>query len=184
MTTSGTKASVREQVRASRRAGPPADAHRLAERARELVDSLPGPARVTCYASYGTEPDTSVLRSSLAADGFAVLLPRVAGDDLEWVLDRGEHAMSSMGIAEPNGPAVALLPARVLLIPALAVTRDGGRLGKGGGFYDRALAALGPERPPAAALVRDEDVLVDVPMDPHDVRIDIIVTPSSIIRCG
>lgn len=183
MTTPGTKASVREQVRASRRAGPRADAEGLARQAGELLDSLVGPPRVSCYASYGTEPDTSALRSLLASSGMAVLLPRVAGRDLEWVIDEGDHALSSMGIAEPSGPAVPLLPARVLLIPALAVTRAGARLGKGGGFYDRTLAALGPHRPPVAALVRDEDILDDLPMDSHDERIDIIVTPSAIIRC-
>lgn len=183
MTTSGTKASVREQVRAGRRAGPLADPDALARQAMDLVDSLPGPARVTCYASYGTEPDTSVLRSLLAARGFDVLLPRVTGDDLEWVLDDGEHAVSSMGIAEPSGPAVSLPPVRVLLIPALAVTREGARLGKGGGFYDRTLARLGAERSTVAAIVRDEDVLDDLPMESHDERIDVIVTPTSVIHC-
>lgn len=149
----------------------------------EFIGGLPGPARVTCYASYGTEPDTSALRSLLAARGFEVLLPRVDGTDLEWVLDDGEYAVSSMGIAEPSGPAVSLLPVRALLIPALAVTRSGARLGKGGGFYDRTLAGLGATRPAVAALVRDEDVLPDVPTDPHDQPVDAIVTPSAIISC-
>jgi 5-formyltetrahydrofolate cyclo-ligase len=149
-----------------------------------LVEELPGPRRVTCYASYGTEPDTSVLRARLAAAGFEVLLPRVCGDEMEWVLDGPESEVSAMGIEEPRGPGVDLLPVRVMLMPALAVTPSGDRLGKGGGYYDRAIASLGATPVVLAAMVGDDDVVSSLPTQAHDQRVDAIITPTRVLRCA
>lgn len=177
------KAAARAEARARRRSGDRPDPGSLAMQAMSLLDSLPGPRRVTCYASYGTEPDTGVLRSSLAAAGFEVLLPRVQGDALEWVTDGHETTVSPMGIAEPDGPAVELLPLRAMLVPALAVTPEGARLGKGGGYYDRVLSGLGDVRPLVAAVVGDDDVIDVIPTQAHDRGVDAVITPSRIIRC-
>jgi 5-formyltetrahydrofolate cyclo-ligase len=180
---SGAKASARAEARARRRSGDRPDAQSLADQALALLETLPGPRRVTCYASYGTEPATGELREGLAAAGFEVLLPRVEGDDLHWVVDGPDSAVSSMGITEPVGDAVDLLPVRALLVPALAVTPEGDRLGKGGGYYDRVLAGLGDARPPVIAIVGDADVIDALPTDPHDQRVHAIVTPTRVIRC-
>lgn len=140
-----------------------------------------GIPRVTAYASYGTEPATGPLIEQLRADGFEVLLPRVEGDRMDWGLAGQASTLSRMGIAEPTG-STALLPLRAMLIPALAVTTHGDRLGKGGGYYDRVLAQL-PSEVPVAALVRDEDVLGSIPTEAHDRRVDVVITPSRIIEC-
>lgn len=178
------KAAHRAEARARRRSSPPADANALASRALSLVESLPGPRRVTCYASYGTEPPTAALCRALADAGFEVLLPRVRDDRLEWVVSGGATSTSAMGIEEPTGPAVPLSPVRAMLIPALAVSIRGDRLGKGGGFYDRALSGLGEEGPVIAAIVDDGDVVDEVPTEEHDCRVDVIVTPTRIIDCA
>ena len=187
MTSAAAKARVREHVRAGRRHGPSADPHALAARALEFLDGVTGPLRVTCYSSYGTEPGTSALLAALRERGYEVLLPRVVGDDLAWVPQGPTSHMSSMGIAEPTGEAVDLLPVRALLVPALAVSADGSRLGKGGGYYDRVLAGLPPhDRPAIAAIVRDEDVLPDgeIPRDDHDMLVDAIITPTRVAYCA
>jgi len=181
MTGSDAKAEARSRARAGRREGPPADAEALARQALDLVESLAGPRRVTAYASYGTEPPTPALISSLEGAGFEVLLPRVVDRDLEWVLSEAPSRESAMGIAEPTGPPVDLLPVRALLIPALAVSLTGDRLGKGGGFYDRTLALLPPGETVVAAVVRDEDVVAEIPVEPHDRPVDAILTPSRVI---
>jgi 5-formyltetrahydrofolate cyclo-ligase len=184
VTTLPTKASLREAVRASRRSGPAADPTELADRVMEFLDSVPGPQRLSCYSSYGTEPDTGALRERLAAAGYTVVLPRVAGAELEWVVDHGPLIVSAMGIEEPTGPTVDLLPVRVMLVPALAVSPSGMRLGKGGGYYDRTLSRLGTNRPIIAALRRDEDVVDDVPTDAYDAPVDVIITPTRVMECG
>jgi 5-formyltetrahydrofolate cyclo-ligase len=181
---SAAKAAARDEARARRRSGARPDPRALADRAMALLEDLPGPRRVTCYASYGTEPDTGELRSRLAAAGYDVLLPRVRGDDLEWVVDGPDSTLSSMGIAEPVGATVDLIPVRAMLIPALAATPDGDRLGKGGGYYDRVLDLLGEMRPPVAAIVGDADVVDALPTDAHDQRVDAIVTPTRIVSCA
>jgi len=178
---------LRSLVRAARRQGPSADPTALAAQCISFIDGLAGPLRVTCYASYGSEPDTGPLLSELSARGYDVLLPRVVADDLDWVVCGGAMTTSPMGIAEPEGDAVPLLPLRALLIPALAAGLDGARLGKGGGYYDRVLDTLPDEhRPVVAAIVRDEDVLPPgtIPMAEHDRRVDVIVTPARIITCA
>jgi 5-formyltetrahydrofolate cyclo-ligase len=180
---SAAKAAARAEARARRRSGSRPDAQGLAEQVMGLLEQLPGPPRVTCYASYGTEPETGLVRERLASAGFQVLLPRVSDDGMAWVVDEGAAEVSSMGIAEPVGPAVELLPVRALLVPALAVTLRGDRLGKGGGYYDRALASLGDSLPPIAAIVGDDDVVASLPTQAHDHRVDFIVTPTRIIDC-
>jgi 5-formyltetrahydrofolate cyclo-ligase len=89
-----------------------------------------------------------------------------------------------MGITEPVGASVDLLPLRALLVPALAVTQAGDRLGKGGGYYDRVLAVLAEARPPVVAIAGDTDVVDALPTDAHDQRVQMIVTPTGVIRCS
>ena len=67
----------------------------------------------------------------------------------------------------------------MVLAPGLAVDKRGMRLGKGGGYYDRALAGLDV---PVAALLYDDDLLDEVPHDPHDVPVGMVVTASGIFR--
>lgn len=181
---SATKATARAEARARRRSGPRPDPQALADQAMGLLEELPGPRRVTCYASYGTEPDTSVLRERLAAAGFEVLLPRVVGADLEWVADGPDTELSAMGIAEPLGAAVPLDPVRAMLMPALAVTPGGDRLGKGGGYYDRTLASLDGTSVTLIAIVGDDDVVASLPTEPHDQRVDAVVTATRVLHCS
>lgn len=178
------KAAARAEARARRRSGPRPDPAALASQATTWLETLPGPRRVTCYASYGTEPDTGELRRHLSTAGFEVLLPRVNGQHLEWVIDGPDTTVSPMGITEPVGEPVDILPVRAMLIPALAVTSQGDRLGKGGGYYDRVLADLGSASPPVVAIVGDDDVVASVPTDVHDERVQVIITPTRVIRCA
>lgn len=180
---SAAKAAARAEARGRRRQGPPPDAQSLARQALAFVHAIPGPPRVTCYASYGTEPPTATLITLLMASGFDVLLPRVLGDDLAWGLADQASALSAMGIAEPVGAPVELLPVRAMLIPALAVTPSGDRLGKGGGYYDRTIADLGDAVPVIAAIVGDGDIVDGIPVEEHDRRVDAIITPTRVIEC-
>lgn len=186
MSSAEAKEMLRSLVRAARRQGPSADPSALADQCAAYLDGLDGPRRVTCYSSYGSEPDTSVLLARLGDRGYDVLLPRVTDENLEWAPGRGPTVVSAMGIAEPSGPAVPLLPLRAMLIPALAAGVDGARLGKGGGYYDRVLDSLPLDhRPAIAVVVRDEDVMPagTIPIEPHDRHVDAIITPTRIITC-
>jgi 5-formyltetrahydrofolate cyclo-ligase len=95
-------------------------------------------------------------------------------------VDTGRLAPGRFGLLEPLGPRLgptALGTADVVVVPALAVSRDGARLGRGGGYYDRALQHA---RPGAVlvALLFDDELLDEVPAEDHDHRVTAVVTPS------
>jgi 5-formyltetrahydrofolate cyclo-ligase len=83
------------------------------------------------------------------------------------------------GLREPGGPWLApgaLATVRTIFVPALAVDRHGVRLGRGAGFYDRSLSF----RDPAArmiAVVRDDELVDELPAEPHDVPMTNALTP-------
>jgi 5-formyltetrahydrofolate cyclo-ligase len=79
--------------------------------------------------------------------------------------------------AEPWLPASALADADLVLVPALAVDRRGVRLGRGRGFYDRSLPARNPKAQ-LVAVVRDQELVDELPFEPHDVRMTHVLTPG------
>ena len=87
--------------------------------------------------------------------------------------------------AQPDGDALgaeSLKEADLIVVPALAASADGTRLGQGGGWYDRALTHRSPDVP-IVAVIFDDEVLESgiIPAKPHDVPIDAIVTPTRTI---
>jgi 5-formyltetrahydrofolate cyclo-ligase len=107
------------------------------------------------------------------------------GNSLAWGFDGPDLVKNSYGIYEPAPAEIDIAKASAILIPALRVGRDGSRLGRGAGYYDRALANVpshstgGPIR---ICLVFDDEVDESVPSEPHDALIDLIVTPSGVIQ--
>ena len=144
------------------------------------------PSSVASYLPVGDEPDVRPLLHWLADAGVALLVPVLLPDaHLDWVAYRpGEHLTRGLrGTAHPDGELLgpeAISRADVLLAPALAVDRDGHRLGRGGGSFDRALAHL-TAGPLVLAVVREEEVLDQVPSEDHDRVVDGALTPSGVV---
>ena len=93
----------------------------------------------------------------------------------------GPLAPDALGIAAPTEAAGQVWP-DVLFAPVLAFDRRGGRLGQGGGFYDRTIADLrarGPLLVVGVAFAGQE--LPEVPLEPHDARLDAILTETAFI---
>jgi 5-formyltetrahydrofolate cyclo-ligase len=179
------KTALRDQVVAARRRVPLADLAPVAEALADHMLADPAVRRaatVTAYVSVGREPGTSVLLDRLVAAGKRVLLPVVLPDlDLDWALHDGALSPATMGLLEPTGPRLgpgAVAGADVLLLPGLAASYDGHRLGKGGGCYDRALARV-PLGTPTIVLLHDGELGLDVPVEPHDLPVTHAVTPST-----
>ena len=74
-------------------------------------------------------------------------------------------------------PATTLAEASVVFVPAVAVDRAGVRLGRGRGFYDRTLVHRDP-RARLIAVIRDEELLDELPHQPHDVPMTHALTPG------
>lgn len=141
---------------------------------------------VAAYSTLPGEPGTGPLISALHARDVAVLLPvRQADSGLHWVLhEPGHERLDRPGIAEPLAadPDRRLLnTATVAICPGLAGDRWGNRLGRGGGSYDRALAAVEAEVL-RCLLLYDDEVVDAVPGEPHDRPVDVIVTPTRTLR--
>ncbi|NQW73846.1 MAG: 5-formyltetrahydrofolate cyclo-ligase [Actinobacteria bacterium] len=191
----GDKAALRAQIRTERRLRTPADRQAagiaIASNARGLP--LPGHlsgVTIACYLSLETEPGTGPLIEDLLTRGASVLVPRVAGQHLDWLLLAADQPVSRgpFGILEPAGTPVGrgsapLAACTALFLPGLAIDNRGYRLGQGGGFYDRTLADVavhdrgGPLR---VAIVFEGEILPRVPTDDHDCRVDLALTEVGI----
>jgi 5-formyltetrahydrofolate cyclo-ligase len=157
-----------------------------------LADRLPD--TVAAYLSAGTEPDTLRLVAWLAARRVRVLLPVLtdgAGNRLgepAWAPYAGPDALRQgrRGILEPTTgvlPARQLPEAEVVVCPGLAANRQGDRLGRGGGWYDRALPHAS-QSAPVWLLLNADEVLATIPTQPWDRRVDLIVTPDGLVDCA
>jgi 5-formyltetrahydrofolate cyclo-ligase len=145
-----------------------------------------GAARtVAVYASVQDEPPTRPLLEELQRRQVRLLLPRVSTAGLEWAPYESWSALvtTERGLLEPTAPAVRAAMAGladVVLAPALAVDRRGNRLGRGAGYYDRALGDVARQR--IIAVVFDDEVLDELPAEPHDIPVSAALTPSGLVR--
>lgn len=155
------------------------DAGDLLQHLAEL-SLMNGAKRVACYLPFGSEPDTELFIDWAIENHIEVLLPvSHSNGDLTWVAFEGETSIGIFGFAEPAGKPVDPIDVDIAIIPALAVDSNGNRLGKGKGYYDRALAKFNP-LPPVVAVIHNHELLDSVPVEPHDHTVDAAVTPSGI----
>lgn len=203
------KKELRRRIRAARTQALSATADRGADglrlaaspllpRLREIAREA-GEVTVSAFWPSPSEPDVlavvGLVREAVEAEGAVlhVLFPAASGGEmLEWIDgDERAGAEPSRGRGfgdEPPGErlgADALVRADLVLAPALAVDRDGTRLGHGGGYYDRALphrrrgtsvvAVVHPfELLDPGALVREE----------HDEPVDAVLTADGLLALG
>ncbi|MEU4191383.1 5-formyltetrahydrofolate cyclo-ligase [Kribbella sp. NPDC026611] len=147
--------------------------------------ALPDVHRVALYVSMGREPRTGGLIDWLLATHHEVLLPILYADnDLGWGIAPGAADLvpGRLGLAEPPTDlgSDAIATADLIICPAVAVARNGVRLGRGGGSYDRALARANPGTPIWAA-VYDSEIVEALPSDPHDHLVDAALTPTRLV---
>lgn len=184
VTGEGGKAGWRARLRAARRELGPDDLAAAAAALRgHVVGRLAGAGRVAAYVPVGREPGSVELLDALRDGGTEVLLPVVGADGLDWAPYRGgaELAPGALGTREPAGPRLGpavIGAADAVLVPALGVDRLGTRLGRGGGYYDRALATWG-RTVAVAALLHDGELVHRLPRDPWDRPVVAAVTPGA-----
>lgn len=181
------KASLRQKQRASlatlARVHPGAGPL-LVERAITL--HLERYSRITFYHPLPGEIDPLPLIDYLAARGAIIALPRVQekNQPLGFHRWRPGDALSkdTLGLTAPTADADTVLPTLVVA-PLLGFDRFGHRLGRGGGYYDRTIAALRLNGSPVAfaGLAYREQEVDKVPNDPHDVPLDFVITPAGIL---
>jgi len=183
------KRALRIAAAARRRDAAAADdggaGRRLVARFLESV-TVPDGVPVSGFWPIGDEVDVMPLLRELAARGHPVALPVVAGRGRPLVFRRwvegDDTASGPFGISEPLEGAPAIAPA-VLLVPLLAFDRAGYRLGYGGGYYDRSLAALRDKAETlAVGIAWAGQEVAAVPRDSHDQKLDWVVTEREALR--
>ncbi|MFC5994288.1 5-formyltetrahydrofolate cyclo-ligase [Pseudonocardia hispaniensis] len=186
-TPTAAKNELRRRLSAARRAASPQQraewAAALAVATGQLAAQTGGP--VCAYLPIGSEPGSVAGLDALRAAGHEVLLPvvpKVAGP-LEWARYEGPGSLTEgpLGLREPTTDrqgVTAITKARLVLVPALAVDRRGVRLGRGGGYYDRTLP-LARADVVVAAMLHDDELVDELPTEPHDVRVSAVVRPAT-----
>lgn len=132
---------------------------------------------IYAYVSHGGEPDTRGLLERFWELGIPVAVPRVEGADMVFcqVGSFADLEAGYRGILEPKETCpAAVWPKAPVLVPGAAFTRAGGRLGWGGGYYDRFLA--GEPEHLRIALAYGFQVADRLPLEAHDLPVDVLVT--------
>lgn len=179
------KVALRRSARDARRSLSPATrtaaTAAIRERLAELAELTPA-AVVLVYAAGATEVDVEAAAGDLRARGVTTLYPRVRGKDLDLVAvsDPSELTVGHRDILEPAGPSDDPTTVDAILVPGVAFDLRGGRLGQGGGHYDRLLPRIGDAVRIGVAFACQ--IVPAVPRLGHDVAVDLLVTERSIQR--
>jgi len=156
--------------------------------ARRVFDlgTYRGARSVLAYAAFGSEVGTDAITARVLAEGKRLVLPRVTPEGLvlHLVDDLKTDLVAGVwGIAEPDPERPVVAPGEIdlFLLPGVAFDLGGNRLGYGRGYFDQVLAGSPGAK---VALAFDGQVVDQVPAGPADVPVDMVVTPTRVVRCG
>jgi len=184
----GSKEILRLKMAAERRAAAKARPEAGKHATRIFLDHIPLPANavVSLYHPMKDELDTKPLAEALLERGFTIALPvtpkRRGPLTFRAFRDGDPLRQDRYGVMTPLEEAAQVRP-MIIVTPLLAFARDGARLGYGGGYYDRTLAALRAETDVLAvgfAFAAQE--VQKMPMSKTDQRLDWIVTEREAIE--
>lgn len=185
-----TKASLREEAIRFRNSIDPfsEDVEQVVTEFFECLKPQPGQI-VALYWPKGKEFDTAPLIEALLERGIDCALPVIQKDSRELRFARWDEDVSLIegpfGVMQPdvNEKTIWVEP-DIIVVPMLAFDRQGHRLGYGGGYYDATLVALRHRKPVQAVAVgySAQAVLFNLPAEPHDQKMDWIITPNKVQR--
>jgi 5-formyltetrahydrofolate cyclo-ligase len=164
------KRRLRQELRSLRERVEPGVRAEVGEAVARYVlswDELRPGRRVALYFALPDEVPTDLLLRELLQRGHPILLPRIAAVDFAACTESSALVEGPLGVREPPAWASprALAPDDLILVPGVAFDEQGGRLGRGGGWYDRALAAHGGE---VFGIAFHFQLVPAVPVDPWD----------------
>ena len=138
---------------------------------------------VACYLDVRAEVGTRGVLERCWAEGKDVCVPAhdesVAGYSMAMIDSETKMTIGNMGIDEPAEPSwVAGNAVDLFLVPGLAFDDRGGRVGYGGGYYDRLMSGTGGVK---AALAFDFQVFDEVPVETYDILLNMIITETRVL---
>jgi len=173
------KPSLRREIREKKRAMTEQEIVSRSEKLGELFmasAAYQNAKTIYGYLPYNQEVRTVPMLEQALRDGKRVAVPKIYGDTMKFLYldDLSKVEKNSMGIPEPVADEpVAEDKTALVLMPGVAFTKQGDRMGYGGGFYDRFLA----EEPdhPTLALCYDFQIVESLPTEEFDIPVDAVL---------
>jgi len=197
------KKSIRTELLSRRDAIPPALRLRKDAAIQQRLFALEEfrkALNVMMYVSFRSEADTKSCLPHIIALGKKLILPLVDAAnrllELYEVRDVSELVPGYMGIPEPRikvNRRVDLSAVDLIIIPGAGFDMKGNRIGYGGGYYDRLLSGIRNQKstshpqplpPVLVALAFEEQIIEEIPSEPHDIKMDMLITENRLIRCS
>ena len=173
------KKTLRKQIREQKRAMTPEQITTASEKLVQMfldTELYHRAKTIYGYLPYNQEVRTVPILEQALADGKKVAVPKVCGEEMKFIYmtDLTQVEAGYAGIPEPiaDGP-VGDDPTALVLMPGLAFTKNGQRMGYGGGFYDKFLS----DEPnhPTIALCYDFQMFEDLPTEEFDIPVDCVL---------
>ncbi len=179
------KVALRRRIRAELKRVMPAQRVAASGRARALLQQQAvwrQAKSVLFYAPLPEEPDLWPLLSDALGAGKTIALPRFVPEDNSYIACEVREPARDVepgryGIREPVERCAEFPSNRLdlILVPGVAFDLHGRRLGRGKGFYDQLLAVV---RGTSCGVAFDEQIVGEIPVEPHDAELDCILTPT------
>lgn len=180
-----TREQIRREIRDKRENISIIQSTELSARIAERAIALPEYQRAGCVLSYASllgEVRTESLNARILADAKTLLLPKVTGSGLmaaARVTDLSTLRPGKMRVPEvENGECFDPEKIDLVFVPGIAFDKEGGRLGFGGGYYDRFLPMAG--RALRVGLAFGMQIVPDVCAMEHDQKMDVLITEDNV----
>jgi len=182
---------IRNKIRAARRRLEPLLVKTVSAAVQREIFNLAewhSAENVCCYLAMPVEIQTDTIITKCRAEGKQLFVPAFL-DALRKYMPAffdpdDEIGLGRFNVLEPTNPKwIKAQKIDLVLVPGLAFDRHGGRLGHGGGHYDRLLAQESLRSACKVGLAFDFQILNRLPLRTNDVRMDIVVTESTVHRC-
>ena len=147
------------------------------------IPEMARPRHIFSYISYGFEPDTHLLIDWLQQNSIKVSVPIIVADGkISAVRFPGwDHIVAGpRNVPQPDSTETVDEDIDICITPALSFTESGYRLGYGAGYYDRWFNAH--DVPVKIGLAYEETIAPELPVQAHDIPVDIVITENRVIR--
>ena len=145
------------------------------------IDAYDTSQNIACYFPIGSEVNTQEVMLDILEKGKNLLLPRIAKNDIVFhVITNIEKLEKGVfDIMEPRDDYKKAEKIDCILVPTIAISKSGIRLGYGKGYYDRFLSTTKAVK---ISLTYSKQIIKSIPNDTHDIKMDWIVTEDEIIK--
>ena len=183
------KQDIRKQIEAKRQVLEPrwlATANEQIVENFQTLEAFETAGMIALYKAIGGEVDLELLFSACWNAGKRTCIPIFNTEskiyEMAEVTAETHYSTGHYGIREPLTPALfPMAEVDLVAVPGVAFDRNGNRLGRGGGYYDRLLNGFSGV---AAAVAFDFQILLQIPYEPHDKPVTLLVSETKIVNVG